>query len=29
MKNYTKGKHNFYNLRYENPRRYAKEMTGD
>ena len=29
MKNYTKGNHDFYKLRYDNPRRYAKEMTGD
>ena len=27
--NYTKGKHNFYNLRYDHPRDYPKEMQGN
>ena len=27
--NYMKGKHNFYNLRYDHPRDYPKEMQGD
>ena len=27
--NYMKGKHNFYNLRYDDPGLYPKEMQGD
>jgi len=27
--NYMKGKHNFYNLRYDHPRDYPKEMLGN